>query len=141
MKRLFPFVLVAAAILGWNHFYSANGDSANFVDSNHVVSVDPDWRSGQQVQAGGEVIRVLSDDNDGSRHQRFIVRLSSGRTLLVAHNIDVAPRVPSIRAGDTVSFSGEFEWNDKGGVIHWTHRDPQNRHLAGWIEYKGKRYQ
>ena len=104
-------------------------------------SSDQDWHSGQQVQSGGEVIRVLSDDNEGSRHQRFIVRLSSGRTLLIAHNIDLAPRVASLRVGDTVSFNGEYEWNDRGGVIHWTHRDPQNRHQAGWIEHRGKRYQ
>jgi len=99
------------------------------------------WRSGQQVQGQGTVSRVLSDDNDGSRHQRFILRLSNGRTLLIAHNIDLAPRVSSLRAGDTVSFYGEYEWNERGGVIHWTHHDPQGRHAAGWLEHKGQRYQ
>ena len=89
------------------------------------------WRSGQQVRGQGTVSRILPDDNDGSRHQRFILRLSSGRTLLIAHNIDLAPRVSSLRTGDTVSFNGEYEWNDKGGVIHWTHHDPQGRHAAG----------
>lgn len=141
MKKFLPVIFVAIAVLGWNHFYSNSDVSADLAGGNYAVSVDRDWRSGQQVQSGGEVIRVLSDDNDGSRHQRFIVRLSSGRTLLIAHNIDLAPRVPSIRVGDTVSFNGEYEWNDKGGVIHWTHRDPQNRHQAGWIEHQGTRYQ
>lgn len=141
MKKFVPVIFFAIAVLGWNHFYSNTEGPASLTGGNYAVSVDRDWRSGQQVQSGGEVIRVLSDDNDGSRHQRFIVRLSSGRTLLIAHNIDLAPRVPSIRVGDTVSFNGEYEWNDKGGVIHWTHRDPQNRHQAGWVEHKGKRYQ
>jgi len=141
MKKFLPVIIVAIAVLGWDHFYSNSEGPASVTDGNYAVSADQDWHSGQQVQGGGEVIRVLSDDNDGSRHQRFIVRLSSGRTLLIAHNIDLAPRVASIRVGDTVSFNGEYEWNDKGGVIHWTHRDPQNRHQAGWLEHKGKRYQ
>lgn len=141
MKRLFPALLVVIAVLGWNHFNSGIDGPASVIDVDRSVLADSDWRSGQQVRGGGKVVRVLPDDNDGSRHQRFIVRLSSGRTLLIAHNIDLAPRVPSIRVGDTVSFNGEYEWNDKGGVIHWTHRDPQNRHQAGWIEHKGKRYQ
>ena len=92
---------------------------------------DGQWRAGQQVSGTGTVERVLSDDNDGSRHQRFILRLSSGRTLLIAHNIDLAPRVSSIKVGDTVSFYGEYEPNEKGGVIHWTHHDPQGRHVTG----------
>jgi hypothetical protein len=105
------------------------------------VQNDNQWRAGQQVSGTGTVERVLSDDNDGSRHQRFILRLSSGRTLLIAHNIDLAPRVSSLSEGDTVSFYGEYEPNDKGGVIHWTHHDPQGRHTDGWLEHKGQRYQ
>ncbi len=99
------------------------------------------WHSGQQVQGTGMVLRVLSDDNDGSRHQRFILELSSGQTLLIAHNIDLAPRIPSLSSGDTVSFYGQYESNPQGGVIHWTHRDPQGRHTAGWLEHNGRRYQ
>ena len=97
--------------------------------------------SNLQVEGQGVVRRVLSDDNNGSRHQRFIVALSSGQTLLIAHNIDLAPRVISLREGDTVSFSGEYEWNPEGGVIHWTHRDSSKRHLAGWIKHNGEVYQ
>jgi molybdopterin converting factor small subunit len=98
-------------------------------------------RSKQQLEGKGTVERLLADDNHGSRHQRFIVRLDSGRTLLVAHNIDLAPRIDSLHAGDTVAFFGEYEWNPKGGVIHWTHRDPQGRHVAGWIRHGGRIYQ
>ena len=97
--------------------------------------------SNVQVEGQGVVRRVLSDDNDGSRHQRFVVALVSGQTLLISHNIDLAPRVAGLRKGDVVSFSGEYEWNAEGGVIHWTHRDPSKRHLAGWIKHKGKLYQ
>jgi hypothetical protein len=98
-------------------------------------------QSDVQVQGSGRVSRVLADDNDGSRHQRFIVQLSSGQTLLVAHNIDLASRVASIKAGDSVEFNGEYEWNERGGVIHWTHRDPQGSHADGWIKHEGRTYQ
>jgi len=95
----------------------------------------------QQVEGRGTVVRVLADDKDGSRHQRFIVRLDSGRTLLLSHNIDLAPRIDALRTGDTAAFYGEYEWNPKGGVIHWTHHDPQGRHPAGWIRHGGRIYQ
>jgi hypothetical protein len=113
---------------------------ASSIDARET-NADAQWRSGQQVRATGTVSRILPDDNDGSRHQRFVLRLSSGRTLLIAHNIDLAPRVSSLQTGDTVSFFGEYEWNDRGGVIHWTHHDPQGRHADGWLEHKGRRYQ
>lgn len=95
----------------------------------------------QQLAGRGTVVKTLPDDNDGSRHQRFIVRLGSGQTLLVSHNIDLAPRIDTLRAGDTVAFYGEFEWNPKGGVMHWTHHDPQGRHPGGWIRHNGRTYQ
>lgn len=94
-----------------------------------------------QVRGSGRVSRVLADDNKGSRHQRFIVQLASGQTVLVAHNIDLAERVASIKAGDVVEFNGEYEWNERGGVIHWTHHDPQGIHEAGWIKHRGHTYQ
>ncbi len=97
--------------------------------------------SSVQVAGQGTVVKLLKDDNQGSRHQRFIVRLKSGRTLLVSHNIDLAPRIESLRTGDTLAFYGEYEWSSKGGVIHWTHHDPQGRHPAGWIKHGEQTYQ
>ncbi|HZI47316.1 MAG TPA: DUF3465 domain-containing protein [Pyrinomonadaceae bacterium] len=97
--------------------------------------------SGVQVEGEGTVIRVLPDDPKPPRHERFIVQLASGQTVLVAHNIDIAPRVNELKAGDTVRFYGEYVWNEKGGVIHWTHHDPQGRHVAGWVMRNGKTYQ
>ncbi len=88
----------------------------------------------------GRVINVLPDDNEGSRHQRFIIRLPDRSTLLVAHNIDLAPRVP-VQEGDVVEYCGEYEYNDRGGVIHWTHRDPGNRHFHGWLKHKDRYYE
>ena len=91
------------------------------------------------VEAVGAVSRLLPDDRDGSRHQRFLLRLEGGQTLLVAHNIDLAPRVP-LEPGDAVRFRGQYEWNDRGGVVHWTHHDPDGRRAGGWLEHDGRRY-
>ncbi|HGE6134118.1 TPA: DUF3465 domain-containing protein [Vibrio cholerae] len=98
-------------------------------------------QSDLQVQGLGQVVKVLSDDNDGSKHQKFILKLNSGQTLLVAHNIDLAPRIPNLKVGDSVEFYGEYEWNKKGGVLHWTHKDPQNRHAHGWLKHSGLVYE
>ena len=141
MKKVLIFFL---ALMGGYFAYEqhvATDQGAEAYPGTNVARPAEQWRSGQQVRGQGEVIRILSDDNDGSRHQRFILRLSSGRTLLIAHNIDLAPRVASLRTGDTVAFYGQYESNDKGGVIHWTHHDPQGRHADGWLEHNGRRYQ
>jgi len=96
-------------------------------------------RSDVMVESSGRVSRVLPDDEEGSRHQRFILELASGHTVLIAHNIDLAPRVP-LAVGDTVEFEGEYEWNDRGGVVHWTHHDPDGDHPGGWLRHEGKIY-
>ena len=97
--------------------------------------------SGSQMSGVGVVRRVLADDTVGSRHQRFILELAEGRTVLVAHNIDLAPRLTSLDPGDTVAFHGEYETNAQGGVIHWTHRDPARRHVDGWLKHEGRTVQ
>jgi len=132
MKKLILIILllVTASLEG---FGSGSDTVISSAFANHKSNI--------QVQGGGQVIKVLADDIDGSRHQRFIIQLASGQTLLVAHNIDLAARIASLQSGDTVEFYGECEWNSKGAVIHWTHRDPQGQHPAGWIKHNGQMYQ
>ena len=94
---------------------------------------------GSWIEVKGFVQRLLSDDDDGSRHQRFIIDIGSRRTLLIAHNIDLADRVP-LGMGDRVHVRGMYEWNDLGGLVHWTHHDPQGTEDGGWIRYRRKIY-
>ena len=82
---------------------------------------------------------MLPDDREGARHERFVVRIQ-GISGLATHNLDRAPRVP-VSEGDSVDLRGEYEWNPKGGVIHWTRRDPDDHHRAGWIRHQGRLYQ
>ena len=119
----------------YSHTASTNG-------SDQVLASAFDNRqSNIQVEGSGKVSRILADDNDGSRHQRFIVQLATGQTILIAHNIDLARRVSPLEIGDHIEFNGEYEWNSKGGVIHWTHHDPQGVHVSGWLKHNGRTYQ
>lgn len=95
-----------------------------------------------QVLGCGEVVKLLKDDNDGSRHQKFLIKLTDypKLTLLVAHNIDLAPRIDNLKPHTPIQFYGEYIYNPKGGVIHWTHHDPASRHQDGWLMYQGKNY-
>ena len=95
--------------------------------------------TGTWIEDTGFVVRLLADDNDGSRHQRFILQLRGGQTLLIAHNIDLAKRVP-LGMGDRVRFRGLYEWNDFGGLVHWTHHDPHGNEEGGYVSYRRKSY-
>ncbi|NRA61379.1 MAG: DUF3465 domain-containing protein [Psychrobium sp.] len=134
MRRLFVLLVITLIFLHWSTpAQAASTKSLSQAFANHLSDV--------QVLDSGTVVRILSDDNKGSRHQRFLLRVSSGQTILIAHNIDLAPKITSIAIGDQVRFYGEYEWNRKGGVVHWTHHDPRARHTGGWLKHKGKTYQ
>ena len=125
---------------------SRAGDSAATKSNTARSDDDPIARafanraSDIQVEGEGKVARLLPDDVDRPRHQRFIVELASGQTVLITHNIDIAPRISGLEVGDSVSFYGEYVWNAKGGLIHWTHHDPQGKHVAGWVMHNGQKY-
>lgn len=132
------FLLVLVALFAFTQesllLYAKQTDSI-------ITNAFSNQRSKLEVTGEGTVVKLLSDDNIGGRHQKFIIKLDSGHTLLIAHNIDIAPRISSIKKGDTIEFFGQYEWNSKGGVIHWTHRDPRGSHTAGWLKHNGRTYQ
>ncbi len=143
MKSLILIILIAAGAYFASIRKASPAKEANSPRPSSSQALEDAFKnkkSDLQVTGSGIVIKVLPDDTKGSKHQRFILKLSNGQTLLIAHNIDLAPRIGGLRNGDKVTFHGEYEWNAKGGVVHWTHHDPQGRHEDGWLKYKGKIY-
>jgi hypothetical protein len=147
MKKLtFIIGLVLIVVVGFQEFNAVHKPTTTAPLSigdfdTKLRSAFENRQSNIQVLGSGEIIKVLVDDNKGSRHQRFILRTDTGQTILVAHNIDLAQRINGLKVGDDVEFNGEYEWNAKGGVIHWTHRDPEGRHESGWLKHESRIYQ
>ena len=85
--------------------------------------------------------RLLSDQTGPSGpHERFIVRLPDvALTVLIEHNLSIAPRVPVVE-GEPIVARGEYVWNAQGGLLHFTHHDPDRSHEGGYVLYGGKRY-
>jgi len=115
--------------------------NAEFSNNQALQAVFDNHESNVQIEGKGIVVRLLPDDNQGAQHQKFIVKVNPEQTLLVAHNIDLAPRIVTLAQGDEITFSGEYEWSSKGGIVHWTHHDPQGQHVGGWIRHNGQTYQ
>jgi hypothetical protein len=119
----------------------ATSESSGNIDNPQLWQLFQSRQSDVWLTASGEVIKILSDDNKGSRHQRFLVKVNLTQTVLIAHNIDLANRVANLQPGDMIQFYGEYEWNEKGGVIHWTHHDPAGKKAGGWIKHNDIMYQ
>ena len=138
-QRHEPEVQQTLAPTTFNH--QKNTDTVTKDDLAKIQQAFERQQSDVQVQSVGTVKAVLRDDNEGSRHQKFILKLNNGQTVLVAHNIDLSPRIDDLQKGDSVEFYGEYEYSAQGGVIHWTHHDPNGRHVDGWLKHQGKTYQ
>ena len=139
-NRLLPLVVVLILVV--YQYLAPQDDTVTgpaATQTGVVETAYAEQRSRVWVEVQGHIARLLADDHEGSRHQRFIVELDSGHTVMVAHNIDLAERVP-LQKNANISLSGRYEWNDRGGVIHWTHHDPENRRAGGWIEFDGTVY-
>ncbi len=144
MKKTLTTIILLVVAVAANYFSDPGATDASPADrapaTGAVAAAFAQQRSNLVLEDAGRVVKVLPDDNKGSRHQRFILDMGES-TVLVAHNIDLAPRIGNLSTGDRIRFKGEYEYNHKGGVIHWTHHDPQGRHEGGYLEYRGKRYQ
>lgn len=145
MKKIaILLIVIVASIVGFlenNPDFIPSYTEQNTTSDQVLANAFENQKNNLQVRGTGTVLRTLADDTRGSQHQKFILKLSSGQKLLISHNIDLAPRLNSLRKGDTVNFYGEYEWNAKGGVVHWTHLDPGGRHVDGWLKHNGTKYQ
>ncbi|MGB4811699.1 MAG: DUF3465 domain-containing protein [Methylophilaceae bacterium] len=147
MKHLIWIALVLSALIACKQTAGSHEQVAPNLKSNVHLQSDnaaliqafQNKKSHLFVEGSGVVKKLLAEDNQGSRHQKFLVSISPEQTLLFAHNIDLAPSVP-IAVGDTIQFRGEYIYNPKGGVMHWTHRDPQAKTEGGWIKFNDQLY-
>ncbi len=126
-------ILVAA-------WLAACGGSAQ-ADDAAIVADFQNHRSNVEVTADGTVVRLLPDRTTSTgMHEQFIIKLTAqDLTVEIEHNISIAARVP-VAQGDHVIVHGEYVWTAKGGLIHFTHHDPQGTHEGGYIQDNGKTY-
>lgn len=142
LRKALPVIVIALLAFGYGQLRDSSLSEPSAMEAEIALqNAFANQQSDVQVKGAGMVQRILADDNDGSRHQKFILLLASHETVLVSHNIDLAPRIETLKVGDRVDFYGEYEWNAKGGVIHWTHRDPGGNHVDGWLKHNGITYQ
>lgn len=96
-------------------------------------------QTGMMAEVTGTVARVLMDDKDDPRHQKFIIRMTNGQSLLILHDQVSGDQVP-VKVDDTVLVRGEYQWTETGGMLRFTQRDYSPRRMHGWIEHQGRRY-
>jgi hypothetical protein len=99
-------------------------------------------RSGVEVVAQGMVTRVLGvQAGRSSPHEGFLLRLDSGCAIVVRVevNTDFTGSIP-LSVGERVLVKGDYEYYSRGGVIHWTHRDPRGHHENGYVDVSGTMY-
>lgn len=138
-KGILGWVVLVALIIGWRQF--GPGLPVEVMRSHSdIATAFANEDTGMMVEFEARVQRLLPDDRQGDHHQRFLVELNNGHTLVVSHNLSEADRVP-LTPYDQVRVRGEYDWNPHGGVVYWTHRDPGIGLKHGWIEHKGVRYQ
>jgi hypothetical protein len=130
-KILSIFALVISAFFAEKFIQKDNKSNSNIAE---IINAR---QSGKMVNFEARVIKLLRDDLKGDKHQKLIMKTGK-YTLLLAHNIDIAPRIP-VKIGDKIGVQGEYEWNEQGGLVHWTHRS-NNAHPAGWINHKNIKY-
>lgn len=123
---------------------STSSAQALFVDEkasdSDIVRAVNDRRRVNYVEGGSmTVTKVLPDDEDGRKHQKWVVRLSNGNTMQAVYNSDMCPEVP-VKVGDVIAMGGMFLWTNSGPMLHWLHHDPRGNRPDGYVYVNGKYY-
>jgi hypothetical protein len=131
MSRASSLALAALAALG--ACAPVGGDSANGA----VYQAWAAHRSRVEVTATGSVARVLGTRlGPSGRHEGFLVHLRGaaghGLTVRVEANVDITGPIP-LSAGNDVEVRGEYIYDERGGLIHFTHHDPRGTHPGGYV--------
>jgi len=110
-----------------------------------VYAAWSEHRSHIEVTATGSVAHILGTRSGPSgEHEGFLLHLRGaagrGLTVRVEDNVDLTGPIP-LHEGSDVEVRGEYIYDPRGGLIHYTHRDPRLRHSAGYVRVEGKIYQ
>jgi hypothetical protein len=133
-----PFA-AAALLLG--------GCATSTTDTTSNAAVYDAWRAHRsyvQVTATGSVARVLGTRvGPSGAHTGFLLHLrgseGGGLTVRVETNVDITGPI-AVQAGDDVAVRGEYIYDPRGGIIHYTHHDPRGRHPGGYVRVGGRVY-
>ncbi len=147
---LFSLVSITFLTLLWGGFgCSVQGEQASQAETQQTQQIQQTRNSADQevlnAQAKGltkvhvtfsaVVYKLLPDDIKGIPHQRFLLRLSNNTTVLIAHNTNLGAYL-NIKPGDIVDVSGEYIWNQKGGLVHYTHPSTSTFREGGFIKVR-----
>ncbi len=149
LRLLLAIIVAAFTILRWFRGRSAPASTRSPASTapGTIARLFHEQRSDTWVETRGVVERLLPDDRDtydgSDTHQRLILRTDDGINILVAHNTCTSDRVPA-KPGDRLTLRGEYEWTEKGGTLHFTHKPKfatRDATRAGWIDHAGRRYE
>ena len=92
----------------------------------------------------GCVVAGADDAGPSGGHEGFLLHLRGaagrGLTVRVEDNVDLTGYIP-LAAGDDVTVRGEYVFDPRGGLVHYTHRDPRGHHAAGYVRARDRLYQ
>lgn len=126
-----------------NNLYS-DGDSesdALLAGADHIEFLYKQQRGGSKVSSIGHIAKLFADQQSPYAAQMILIRLSSGRKLLIKHNIEKSIPLPNLLVGEMLTFSGTYRWNSKGGMVLSTHLQPEKPQRSGWLKYQDVTYQ
>jgi hypothetical protein len=122
---------------------SACAQAGDRPDNGQAIADIRDGSGGQEVVVQGTVTDAgVEQAGVAGTHEQFHIRVIDGaaaREIEVADNITIGEQAPIVK-GETVIVKGVLEVDPSGPVIHWTHHDPEFRHVAGFVEVAGKKY-
>lgn len=115
---ILPLPIIILIIIWHYHFVSFTPDVSSAIvqqrtdkellNNPTVLTAYKNRLSKLQVKGQGTIIKLLKDDLEGSRHQRILLKVNPGQTLLIAHNIDLASRIADLSVGETLEFYGNI---------------------------------
>jgi hypothetical protein len=107
----------------------------------HIEFLYKQQRGGTRVTSIGRITKLLDDQQSPYQAQVILIRLSSGRKLLIKHNIEKALPLRSLAVGEMISFSGTYNWNSKGGMVTSTYKQSDKPERSGWLKYQDVTFQ